>query len=81
MSRYLHVATAIAQHVRSRDIKSVSDLYGQRMYIDEIAKWLQASPGRCDTQANVAVFSVMRAEKQLLWPKQSVPSGLREDGR
>jgi len=30
-------------------------------YIDEIEKWLRASPGRCDTQANVAL-SVMRAE-------------------
>jgi hypothetical protein len=31
-------------------------------YIDEIVKCLRASRGRCVTQANVALFSVMRAE-------------------
>jgi hypothetical protein len=31
MSRYLHVSTGIAQHLPEWDIKSVSELYGQRM--------------------------------------------------
>jgi len=31
-------------------------------YIDEVEKWLQASPGRCVIQANVAVLWVMRAK-------------------
>jgi len=49
--------------------------------IDEIGKWLQASPGQCDTQANVAMLQVICAEKQLLWSKQSLTSCLWDYGQ